>query len=595
MRTMDIHMFSIFSKIRSAFMANRAKPHRLNLVYLIALTLIMLAAPMAQADDTIATATVSNNQITTGEILTLKIHSNSSVDRDELNVDPLQTDFTVHGNQFSRSIRSVNGNVTISSDWTIQLSTQKTGQLQIPSFTIDGASTQAITLQVTKDPNAISQQDVNQYLEYQSHIDKSTLYTQETTTLTTQLIVKIDPRNIRSYEYFEPSVEGATLAPVGEKRQFEKVVNGNRVLVIEDKYSVSSKQTGQYEIKPARFTANLIGRNPQTGQRSYQTVDVATKPITIKVKAKPDSYNGVWLPSESVLLKQTWQDSNGGMLEPSTTHIKDKVGEPITRTLSLSVKGVPQENFPMVQVAYPDSIRVYEDKPEYSKDQNGNTVMTLKQVIIPKQAGEFSLPSVAVPWWNSKTDKAEMAQVKGSQLLVSPSDQSAVANAAQTNTTPSATTNDQPIEENKAQEEDKKAQSAAQPAITADNQQQSSNLWPYLIAFLAIVILLGFVIWRKNKSAQTANTTDDNFTSTLRTKDGIKIQAAYNQWLQQYSYTSDEDLKAEITKEMQALMASLYSAHQQDYPVDKLIALIKQAERKQKKQSPNLKDRIARL
>ena len=90
------------------------------------------------------------------------------------------------------------------------------------------------------------------------------------------------------------------------------------------------------------------------------------------------------------------------------------------------------ESLPDIQLTYPKTVRVYNEKPKFGQDKSGNTVMTLKQVIMPKQSGEIVLPSVNVPWWNSQTGQAQTAQVKGLTLQTSIDENAGIQSAAPT-------------------------------------------------------------------------------------------------------------------------------------------------------------------
>ena len=60
--------------------------------------------------------------------------------------------------------------------------------------------------------------------------------------------------------------------------------------------------------------------------------------IKLNVKPIPIDYQGQWLPSELLSLHQEWQ--------PSPDEFK--VGEPITRTITLTVAGLSEEQLPEI-------------------------------------------------------------------------------------------------------------------------------------------------------------------------------------------------------------------------------------------------------
>ncbi|MGT0150796.1 hypothetical protein ACT691_20845 [Vibrio metschnikovii] len=69
--------------------------------------------------------------------------------------------------------------------------------------------------------------------------------------------------------------------------------------------------------------------------------------------------------------------------------------------------GLSAEQLPTLALSYPDSISVYEQKPQFTTLDNGNTLMQLKQVLIPRRSGEIQLPDINIHWWNSHTKQAQ--------------------------------------------------------------------------------------------------------------------------------------------------------------------------------------------
>lgn len=66
---------------------------------------------------------------------------------------------------------------------------QKVGEITIPSFEINGAKTDPITLHVSTDPSAPKQDDL---IAFDDSISKTTLYPKETATFISRLLVKTD-------------------------------------------------------------------------------------------------------------------------------------------------------------------------------------------------------------------------------------------------------------------------------------------------------------------------------------------------------------------------------------------------------------------
>ncbi|WP_157946012.1 BatD family protein [Vibrio gangliei] len=540
-----------------------------------ALMATMVFSPATYAKDVQATASVSQTRLSTNEVFNLQVAYMGAAHREDFDPSVLDKDFTQGAVQFGTSRYSINGDVTIRSEWNLSLATNKTGEVIIPSFTINGVKTDPITLHVSKDPSSPKQSDL---IDFDDSISKTTLYPKETATFVSRLLVKTDPRGLQNTKLTPPSGEGLTITPVGDANQYQKIINGIETTVVEQKYQVTAEQSGEHQLIPTRLQAQVISISRSTGARRIVPVDVQSEPITLTVKEKPASFKGAWLPTQSLELQQGWQDSEGNTLNTANGSIDAKVGQPITRMLALVVKDVSAESLPDIKIDYPNSVRVYSEKPKFGQDKAGNTVMTLKQVIMPKKSGKITLPSVTVPWWNSQLGKAESAQAKGLTLNAT------VDENAPVQTSPM-------VANNNAQPATSEApQPQATPTETKVKTIEEPGFWPYLTALFAALWIVTLLILIQQKRSQTqlvsqpqssskgtSKAQASDLVSILKTKDGVKIQAAYREWQAQYP-NIEAELKQQIQLEMNQLMASLYSANQQDYDVKELRNLIKKAQ-----------------
>lgn len=586
-RRMENTMYSIFSQLLSQLSTSKLKrAYHKQLLLLSAVLMSLTISHSAFANDIQATASVSQTRLSTNEVFNLQVAYMGAAHREDFDPSALDKDFTQGSVQFGSSRYSINGKVTLRSEWNISLATNKSGEVIIPSFDINGVKTDPITLHVSNDPSTPKQSDL---ISFDDSISKTTLYPKEMATFTSRLLVKTDPRGLQNTKLTPPSGDGLSIDPIGQPNQYQKIINGIETTVVEQDYRVTAEQSGTHQLIPTRLQASVISISRTAGTRRIVPVDVQSDPITLTVKEKPASYQGAWLPTQSLTLQQAWQDSEGNMLDSSAA-IEATVGQPITRILALVVQDVSAESLPDIKIDYPQSVRVYSEKPKFGQDKSGNTVMTLKQVIMPKKSGDITLPSVSVPWWNSKTNQAETAKVNGVTLKAKVDE-----NAPQ----PSQTPNVQPENTNNTAKSDK----TAEPQVAPESNSTNASFWPYTTALFAVLwlITLALLIQQKRKQPQTPTeeTTpikaqSNNFSEAVKSKDGAKIQSAFAQWQIQHSNIAD-DLKHSIQSEINGLMASLYGPQQQDYDTQTLLKLIKQAEKQSKKTNSNKEENIAQL
>ncbi|WP_194088998.1 BatD family protein [Vibrio hibernica] len=540
------------------------------------------------AKDIPAFASVNQTTLSTNEVFNFKVVYMGTASRDDFDASVLNQDFTTGQVQYGTSRYSINGDTTIRTEWNVSLATNKAGNVVIPSFTVNGTKTQPISLHVSKDPSTPNQDDL---IEFQDSISKHTLYPKEMATLRTRLVVKADPRGLQNTKIIPPTGDGLSITPIGEPKQYQKLVNGIEATIVDQNYQVTATEHGKHTLHPPRLTATLIDVSRATGARRIVPVNVYSGDIELTVLEKPASFSGVWLPTQSLKLQQGWQNSDGDMMDVSSGKIDAKVGQPITRILALVVKNVSAENLPELKIDYPKSVRVYAEKPKFGQDKQGNTVMTLKQVLMPKKSGSINLPAVNVPWWNSQANKEETATVEGLTLATTVDENAPVQ--APTSVITTASTNPAIIMDDKT----------TQPTNTLSTPTMATaGYWPYFTALFAVLWLLTLILLiRKHKQKPAAEITqptikadNNNLASVLKNQDGAKIHSEISQWLAERPNLSSELTQA-IKAELSEVMAAFYSKKRRDYDTSPLLALLKKAKKEVKKKNKNDKNDMPQL
>jgi len=110
--------------------------------YLVLSCLFMLSViSYANAKVTSLSATIDKNPVLIDESITLQVSAVGGADSDALDFSILTNNFRVSKPSVSQSTQIVNFDRTVSTSWTLQLFPRRTGAVTIPSFTIDGQST----------------------------------------------------------------------------------------------------------------------------------------------------------------------------------------------------------------------------------------------------------------------------------------------------------------------------------------------------------------------------------------------------------------------------------------------------------------------
>ena len=237
-----------------------------------------------------------------------------------------------------------------------------------------------------------------------------------------------------------------------------------------------------------------------------------------------------------------------------------RVGESLTREINLDIQGLASERFPEIKVSYPNSVRVYQEKPKFSELANGVTRMTIKQVIIAEQQGEVKLNDIKLNWWNSSDSSAQESVLNGLSLDVAPA----------------SALNNEPIS----------SPSTPQPT-TKTITVTDAGYWPYLTATFAVLWLATLVLlFRKcqkspqiNTQVPQTSTTADRLVNALKADDKVKASFLVRTWLDEQPYISS-DLKQKIDKQVAEMNQSQYSNSSQNWRANELIALIKQTQKR---------------
>ena len=478
-----------------------------------------------------AIATVSKNIVGVNEVFQLTISVDDNVNTNALDLSVLDDDFNYGTPSVSSGTSFVNGVVTRQTEWKIAVAAKEVGELTIPSFRIGASKTDPITMTVMKSANKSTTSASKPEIRIDAESNKDQLYVGESIRYTVRIQIG---EQMSQAALQAPSGDGLNVKQLGEDRQVETVLNGRRYLIITRDYQITANKSGDILLRGAKFTGNLIKGNRGFGSTLQIPFEQQADDMTLSVQAKPSDYKGLWLPTEALELKQQWQ--------PDVKEIK--VGEPISRTITLRIKNAEQSTLPNLNLQYPNSVRVYDESPVYGSDDDF-TFMTIKQVIIPRQSGEITLPELSINWWNTETSQQETSKIDGLTVSVLPGDPGSQAllppQALQSDNT-------EPVAAN------------VETEVVVD-----SGWWPWLSLVLALLWLMTLGLWlrERNKPKQTPQQSVkipgqqtlapiDGMIDALEKNQPVQLQSYYQQWLkQQPNHPLNQELDGVIQHVMQ--------------------------------------------
>lgn len=353
-------------------------------------------------------AQLDKNPALRGESVTLQVTADARLPADAINFRVLEADFTVMLPSVSTSSQVINGQASQSTRWNVVLLPKKTGNLNIPAFSVQGLSTEPLTLEVLDEAPANRGQ--NQELFLQASIDQQQLYVQQLAYYQVTIYFNGD---LQRGSLSEPQLEGASISQVGQDTEGTELVNGIRYRTITRRYAITPQRSGNFSISPPTFNGEMVDRD--SARYNYfartKTVVAQGQPLDISVNAIPANFPGSWLVAGLVTLTEEWT--------PELSELKQ--GEPVTRTITLSAVDVAENQLPELNQQFPDGLRLYQEQPQSkSAERNGRLVAQkiFTSAVVANKAGELELPEVRLPWWNSQTNQLDYATLPARTLKV---------------------------------------------------------------------------------------------------------------------------------------------------------------------------------
>ena len=356
---------------------------------------------------------VDRSVLDTNETLSLEIRYDGQVLAGEPDFAGLATDFEILSNNRQQSYSRSNGKTESFTAWTLQLRPKRAGMLLIPSISFKGDVSNAVELRVRAAPaNPTAANPGSQPIYTETLVDREAVYVNQQIILTHRLYTSI---NLRDYSLSELKINNVILHRLGDTT-YQKVLNGRNYLVLEVKYAVLPKSVGTVDVPKLRFGAYEVNSRSQFGVFNNRGNQVFrdTEAITVDVLAQPAQADASgWMPSSEVKLEQRWS----GDLENAT------VGEPITRTITITAKGLSSAQITPLEVPQSQDYRIYPDQPQLSQTLSSdglNSIRVESLALVPNQPGEITLPAIELRWWDINQQQQQISRLPATTIQVLP-------------------------------------------------------------------------------------------------------------------------------------------------------------------------------
>ncbi|MEE4278374.1 MAG: BatD family protein [Halieaceae bacterium] len=435
---------------------------------LIAMLLAVLALP-AHAG---LYASLDRYSIALGDTVRLTLRSDGEADPAEADLSELEEDFEILQRSSSVSTRIVNGARSQNRELLLELTPRREGDVLIAPFEVDGERSEALA--VTVSPPAEVEAD-DEIVTFEAEVDRDQVFVQGQLLLTLRVQQAV---NLESRSITELDLENAYVETLGQN-SFQRMINGRPWLVHEIRYAIFPEASGELVIPDQTFSGRMgSGRRTLFDTRpAGRLIRRKTDAITIPVLPRPTEFpDATWLPAADLSIEEQWSGDLDAL----------QIGDSVTRTITISAKGLQGAQLPPVPATAIDGLRAYPDQPNINdvKEDAGVTgVRTDSVALVAVSDGEYELPPIEVPWWDTGSNTLRVARLPARRLRVLPNPGSATE-------TPSL---------------DDAARPPAQAPAAAPAR---AGAWPWIAAVCALGWLLtSFGWWRsRGQSASTPPT-----------------------------------------------------------------------------------------
>lgn len=203
--------------------------------------------------------------------------------------------------------------------------------------------------------------------------------------------------------------EAAELIPIGRYRRYELRRADATVLAIERAYAVVPRASGRLVVPGATLedVVRYGGAPPRAPSPARGTLRGPRR--VLEVRPIPAGAPAPWLPARALSLEETWSRDPASLAE----------GLPVTRTLTLTARGLAAERLPALRMAAHAALGAHHDRPELSTEYSAEGMVgrrVQRIVLVPLADGAHALPALAVRWWDVGADAPRVATLEARRV-----------------------------------------------------------------------------------------------------------------------------------------------------------------------------------
>ena len=420
--------------------------------------------------------------VTETVLLTIEVAGLDNRD-DSPDIGRLTADFNIieGGREVASNGTAKNANEPVR--WVFKLEPKRSGAITLPALAINRQlKTSELTLTVlAQDP---TQQVTTEDIFVEVLVEPINPYVQAQVRYSERLFYAI-PLRERLRQVQTPGAD-LLMQPLGDEIKYVAEREGRRYTVIERNYALFAQRSGIIEIPQLVYTARTLPKHLSRAQQAGyselgQRIEVRGERVLLNVRPRPEPpvYTGqYWLPSDQLLLQESWSQ------EPP----QFRVGEPITRTLTLQARGLDAAQLPQLNIPAISQANIYPDQETSQSRHDGAWIFGRREqrmAIVPTQAGEFTLAEIRLPWWDTGSDSAQVALIPARTIKVLAAATEAIV-----------------IDDNVGAAEDGQVARQAVPKVgigPVPSRYSDADLWRWSTWLLLLLWLVTLLLWQQER------------------------------------------------------------------------------------------------
>ena len=384
---------------------------KISILCLIMLTCLVAAPVVAKVR-----ASLDKNSISYGEVVRLTVGMEDEHLADQIVTSVLQQDFDILSRNVRSSISIINSVRLTETTLVLVLRPKHTGEIPIPALKVGQLSTEPLMLTVYE-KSAVAEPvvEIPPVLIEAEWMNTGESYVQSQLNLLVRIYYV---GNLHRAALGEPQMENTLVRRLGEDVHGVKNKNGVEYRTLERHFALFPQKSGALTLPAISMQMRAPVPQNKALQRygfdvfNKQTIMLSTAPLTIKVLPRPAlDQSKSWLPAEEITLTQSGLPTD-----------EIKVGGVINLEFELRAIGLNAEQLPEVSVpGLDDKYSIYPGEPTLRNTTDGRAIKGSRKqtfVLIPKQAGELTIPEIRLAWWDKIKDEQKTIVLPAAKLTI---------------------------------------------------------------------------------------------------------------------------------------------------------------------------------